>query len=69
MKHLFIVNPTAGKKDRSAEIARKAYEALAPMGLNYEIYLTKAPLDACDKIRAEAASGSCSSMPAAATAR
>ena len=57
MKHLFIVNPTAGKKDRSAEIARKAYEALAPMGLNYEIYLTRAPHDAERKIREEAASG------------
>ena len=57
MKHLFIVNPAAGKKDRSAEIARKAYEVLGPTGAEYEVYLTKAPLDAIDKIRAEAASG------------
>ena len=57
MKHLFIVNPTAGKKDRSAEIARKAYEVLKPMGVNYEIYLTKAPRDAERKIREDAASG------------
>ena len=57
MKHLFIVNPAAGKKDRSAEIARQAYEVLGPTGAAYEIYLTKAPMDACDKIRAEAASG------------
>lgn len=57
MKHLFIVNPTAGKKDRSAEIARKAYETLKPMGVNYEIYLTRAPHDAERKIREEAASG------------
>ena len=57
MKHLFIVNPAAGKKDHSAELAQKAYDVLRPMGVNYEIYLTKAPLDAIDKIRAEAASG------------
>ena len=57
MKHLFIVNPTAGKKDCSAEIARKAYETLKPMGVNYEIYLTRAPHDAERKIREEAASG------------
>ena len=57
MKHLFIVNPAAGKKDRSAEVARKAYEILKPAGVDYEIYLTKAPRDAEQKIHAEAASG------------
>ena len=57
MKHLFIVNPVAGKKDRSARIRTLAAEKLGARGLDYEIYVTRAPMDACEKVRAAAAGG------------
>ena len=59
MKHLFIVNPVAGKMDRDEKLSRvrKAVEDL-PKELKenaeFEIYETRAPLDACDKIRSDA---------------
>lgn len=57
MKHLFIVNPVAGGKDRSAEITTQAEQALQESGVAFEVYVTKAPMDACEKIRTEAAGG------------
>lgn len=57
MKHLFIVNPVAGGKDRSAEITAQAEQALLESGVAFEVYVTKAPMDACEKIRTEAATG------------
>ena len=70
MKHLFIVNPVAGGKDRREYVAEQARRALEGSEDAYEVYVTTAPMDACAKIAAEAASGEergC--MPAAATAR
>lgn len=55
MKHLFIVNPVANGKDRTQDVTAAAAAVLAPAGLEYEVYVTKAPLDAVDKIRADAA--------------
>ena len=55
MKHLFIVNPVAGGKDRTEEVAAAAQAVLGPAGLEYEVYVTMAPMDAVDKIRADAA--------------
>ena len=51
MKHLFIVNPAAGKKNRSSVIA----DAVARLGLSgAEIYVTACPKDAvrevCDRL-------------------
>ena len=57
MKHLFIVNPVAGGKDRTAEITALAGQTLQSSGAPFEVYVTKAPMDACDKIRADAAEG------------
>ena len=57
MKHLFIVNPTAGGKDSTAEVREKVERAFQGRGEEYEIYVTKAPMDAPEKIKAEAASG------------
>lgn len=54
MKHLFIVNPTAGGKDHSAEIKAKVEKAFSGRGGDYEVYVTKAPMDAPVKIRAAA---------------
>ena len=50
MKHLFIVNPTAGGKDKTGEIRAKVSAAFANRKDEYEIYVTKAPMDAAHKI-------------------
>ncbi len=55
MKHLFIVNPVAGGKDRTAEVNAAVQAVLGPTGLQYEVYVTKGPRDAEVKIKADAA--------------
>lgn len=55
MKHLFIVNPIAGGRDHTQEVREKVEKAFAERGGEYEIYVTRAPLDATEKILAEAA--------------
>ena len=57
MKHLFIVNPVAGGKNRHEYVAEQARLALEGSADAYEVYITTAPMDACAKIAAEAASG------------
>ena len=55
MKHLFIVNPTAGKQDATEAVAAKVAMAMANRrNEEYEIYITKASKDAVVKIRREA---------------
>ncbi|MCF0120383.1 MAG: diacylglycerol kinase family lipid kinase [Oscillospiraceae bacterium] len=56
MKHLFIVNPVAGGKnnDRTALIA-DIKRTMAERAEPYDIYITAGRLDACEKIREEAA--------------
>ena len=58
MKHLFIVNPVAGGRDCTEEVTASVKAAFARRRAgDYEVYTTKAPMDACAKIKAEAASG------------
>ena len=57
MKHLFIVNPTAGGEDKTAAVRAQVEAAFASRTEPWEVYVTKAPLDAIDKIRAEAERG------------
>ena len=57
MKHLFIVNPKAGSQDRTVEVEARVKEAFLYRDEPYEIYLTKAPLDAAEKVRTEAEKG------------
>ncbi len=57
MRHLFIVNPTAGGKDKSPEIRVSVQAAFQHRTDPYEIYVTKGPMDAAARIREEAASG------------
>ena len=54
MKHLFIVNPTAGNKDKTEYVRACAEEAIKNSNQEYEIYVTTAPLDATRKIQEEA---------------
>lgn len=44
MKHIFVINPSAGKVDSTLEISKKV-KAL-PDKIDHEIYITKAPGDA-----------------------
>ena len=55
MKHLFIVNPVAGGRDSTETVRQKVEAAFRTRSDDYEIYVTKAPMDAQDKIRADAA--------------
>lgn len=62
MKHLFIVNPVAGKQKPETKM-KLISDAIASLDISFkennsfEVYVTKAPMDACDKIRNEVASG------------
>ena len=57
MKHLFIVNPTAGGKYKTELVRRRVEEVFAGREVSYEIYVTKAAMDAPGKIRRAAESG------------
>ena len=57
MKHLFIVNPVAGGRDRTAEVKAAVEIAFIARSGDYEVYTTTAPMDACRKVEAEAATG------------
>ena len=57
MKHLFIVNPVAGGRDRTSEVRAEVERLFSSRSDVYEIYTTVAPMDACRKIEQEAAAG------------
>ena len=54
MKHLFIINPAAGSRDRTAYYTEQIEKICAPRGLTYRIEVSKAPGD-CTRIAKEAA--------------
>lgn len=54
MKHLFVVNPTAGGKDKSIAVSRAVRAAFENREGEYEVYVTRGPMDAADKVRREA---------------
>ena len=53
MKHLFIINPVAGRRDRTKEVMAQANRIFARGG-SYEIYTTTCPMDACRKVTEQA---------------
>lgn len=56
MKYLFIFNPAAGGNRKDPDARREAIRTqMDATGLPYEIYVTKAPMDACARIREAAA--------------
>lgn len=57
MKHLFIVNPTAGGRDKTETVRRRVEELFRNRSDKYEIYVTKAAMDAPEKIRRAAMDG------------
>ena len=56
-RHLFIINPAAGKSDQSALLAEEIRSVFAPRGLEYSIELTKGAGHACEFARAAASLG------------
>ena len=54
MKHLFIINPAAGKHDQTAEYSKVIRQACEKQGLDYRIAVSAAPGD-CTRIAREAA--------------
>ncbi|MBR5491262.1 MAG: BmrU protein, partial [Oscillospiraceae bacterium] len=54
MKHLFIVNPAAGRKDSTDLVSAKVAQFFSGKEGDFEIYATKAPMDAVKKITYEA---------------
>lgn len=57
MKHLFIVNPIAGGRDRTESVRQKVKSVFDRRGGDYEIYVTRAPMDAAVRIAETAESG------------
>ena len=57
MKHLFIINPAAGKADVTAEVRAEAEAACKARDLDYEIRVSQAPGDCTAITRAAAQSG------------
>ena len=54
MTHLFIINPAAGNKNRSAQYSKTIDELCTQRGLDYEIKISAAPGE-CTRIAREAA--------------
>ena len=54
MKHLFIINPAAGSRDRTAEYTAKIEAVFSASGEDYRIAVSAAPGD-CTRIAREAA--------------
>ena len=57
MKHLFIINPAAGKYDHTEELSAKIRGLWEPLGLDYAIQASKKPGDCTAIAREAAASG------------
>ena len=54
MKHLFIVNPAAGGRDSTDDVIQTVARAFTGRREDFEVYSTKGPMDAPQKIRFEA---------------
>lgn len=57
MRYVFIVNPTAGKKNPYDTIFPKIQQYFGNSGLEYHYHTTKAPLHATELVQSEAAKG------------
>lgn len=51
MKHIFIINPAAGKRDNTLELAAQIRETCTRRQLDYEIRLTEYPRHAVELVR------------------
>jgi YegS/Rv2252/BmrU family lipid kinase len=51
MKHLFVINPASGKRQDVSGLAGRIREYCQLNNLDFDIYVTKAPLDANEMLR------------------
>ena len=54
MKHVFIINPAAGKKDSTTQVASSIRAACVRRGLDYDILTTEHPRHAVELVREKA---------------
>ena len=57
MKHLFIINPAAGSRDRTQKYTEEIRTVCQSKGLDYEIAVSKAPGNCMELTRAAAQTG------------
>ena len=57
MTHLFIINPAAGSRDRTADYTQKIKESCEKRNLRYQIQISQAPGDCYRLARAAAETG------------
>ena len=57
MKHLFIINPAAGSRDRTKEYSVTIHEICTLLGLDYRIEVSAGPGDCCRLAREAAQTG------------
>lgn len=57
MKHLFLINPAAGKYDHTAELSARIRDVFENRGLDYAVRVSKQPGDCTAMTREAAASG------------
>ena len=57
MKHLFVLNPSAGQYDRSQEMIARLADTLDPLGVAWEARVTDYPGHAVELARAAAETG------------
>ena len=57
MKHLFIINPAAGSRDRTKQYSVDIHEACTERNLDYRIEVSKEPGDCCRIAREAAETG------------
>ena len=57
MKHLFIINPAAGSRDRTETCTKHIHRVFESSGQDYRIEISKAPGDCCRLAREAAESG------------
>ncbi len=54
VKHIFIINPAAGKRDRTGQTAADIRAAAVELGVDYEILTTEYPRHAVSQVRQKA---------------
>ena len=57
MRHVFIVNPKAGKGNFAQQYAQKVKARAEELKLDYTIHVTSAPYEAIDFVKQEAGKG------------
>lgn len=57
MRHLFIVNPVAGRKNAWKETVNEIERVMAECRDPYELYITEGTMDAAEKVKREAIKG------------